>query len=208
MSAFKQGQPIVTASPDGCDLVALASKASTDSTTFLIRYGSGFITVATRADRLAELGLPALTVGNGGRRGPALHVAVDASVGVTTGISDHDRALTIRILSESSVAPEDFMRPGVTHPPDVPSGIHGRSRRAAYYGSLLAGVQGAHTYAGLGGGRHDATAAERIRKTHDVVAYRSPTTCEADRMTRSSDRISNQRHAITCTRHSKVEAAK
>lgn len=112
MSALRHGTPIVVANPGGCDLVLAAAQATPVSTAFLIRYGSGFITVTMRAERLAELNLPALPVGDLARRSPALHVAVDASAGVTTGISAHDRALTIRCLGETNSTPRHFTRPG------------------------------------------------------------------------------------------------
>lgn len=112
LSAVAQGHPIVVAGPRGCDLVVLAARATTASTAFLIRHGSGFITVAMTADRLAALEVPAQRVPGCGPPGPALHVAVDAAVGISTGISAHDRALTIRLLAEPLSTPASFIRPG------------------------------------------------------------------------------------------------
>lgn len=112
LPAVAQGIPIVVAGPSGCELVVLAARATTASTAFLIRHGSGFLTVTMTADRLAALELPAQRVSGFGPPGPALHVAVDAAVGITTGISAHDRALTIRLLAETSSTPASFVRPG------------------------------------------------------------------------------------------------
>jgi 3,4-dihydroxy-2-butanone 4-phosphate synthase len=112
LSAMAEGQPIVIASPAGCDLVVLAALASASSTAFLIRYGTGFITVAMPADRLAALRIPSQRDFDSSPYAPALHAAVDAATGITTGISAHDRARTIRLLSDSSSTPATFTRPG------------------------------------------------------------------------------------------------
>ncbi|WP_166904062.1 3,4-dihydroxy-2-butanone-4-phosphate synthase [Mycobacterium sp. DL440] len=112
LSSVAEGLPLVVASPRGCDLMVLAARATTASIAFLVRHGSGFVTVAMTADRLAALGLPSQRARDGGRHRPALHVAVDAVAGTTTGISAHDRALTIRLLGDPGSTPGDFLRPG------------------------------------------------------------------------------------------------
>jgi len=43
-------------------------------------------------------------------------VTIDAKEGATTGISAHDRALTIRKFTDPDVKPEDFARPGHVQP--------------------------------------------------------------------------------------------
>src|SRR5699024_8957114 len=45
-------------------------------------------------------------------RGTAYTVTVDAAEGVTTGISAHDRATTLRVLAHSESSPQDVNRPG------------------------------------------------------------------------------------------------
>jgi 3,4-dihydroxy 2-butanone 4-phosphate synthase/GTP cyclohydrolase II len=49
---------------------------------------------------------------NQDRRGTAYTVTVDAREGVTTGISAHDRAHTIRLLADPTSTAADFSRPG------------------------------------------------------------------------------------------------
>lgn len=112
LSAMAGGQPIVVASPAGCDLIVLAARASTASTAFLIRHGTGFITVAMPTDRLAALRIPSQSDFDSSPHAPALHAAVDAASGITTGISAYDRARTIRLLSDPSSTPATFTRPG------------------------------------------------------------------------------------------------
>jgi 3,4-dihydroxy 2-butanone 4-phosphate synthase / GTP cyclohydrolase II len=112
LSAMAEGQPIVVANPGGCDLVVLATRASTASTAFLIRHGSGFIAVAMPTDRLTALELPPQSGLDRGQHAPAFHAAVDAATGITTGISAHDRARTIRLLGDPSSTAAVFTRPG------------------------------------------------------------------------------------------------
>ncbi|MGW4334738.1 3,4-dihydroxy-2-butanone-4-phosphate synthase [Rhodococcus koreensis] len=112
LSAVAEGQPIVVASPQGCDLVILARQASSVATAFLIRHGTGFVSVAMTAERLEMLELPPQSTFDGRPQRPALHVAVDASAGITTGISAQDRACTIQLLGDPSSGPDAFTRPG------------------------------------------------------------------------------------------------
>lgn len=43
-------------------------------------------------------------------------VSVDVAAGTGTGVSAHDRAVTIRRLAHSDAAPADFQRPGHVFP--------------------------------------------------------------------------------------------
>jgi 3,4-dihydroxy-2-butanone 4-phosphate synthase len=113
VSALRRGCPVVVGSRVGCQLVVLASEANVEATSFLIRFGSGFVVaVATRAV-LTRLGVPEMTADAGG---PRFHVAVDASDGITTGISARDRARTLRILADPCSQPEHLIRPGHVMP--------------------------------------------------------------------------------------------
>jgi 3,4-dihydroxy 2-butanone 4-phosphate synthase/GTP cyclohydrolase II len=143
LAAMAEGQPIVVASPDGCDLIVLAARASTASTAFLIRHGTGFITVAMPADRLAALRIPSQGDFDRSPHAPALHAAVDAATDITTGISAHDRARTIRLLSDPSSTPATFTRPGHVIPiradfeSNAPPGV---AETVAMFGLVAAGT--------------------------------------------------------------------
>lgn len=78
----------------------------------MVRYGSGLLYVAL-PDKLADrLALPVMVPG--GRRilGGRAAVTIDATAGVTTGISAADRARTVRLLADPSASIGDFSRPG------------------------------------------------------------------------------------------------
>lgn len=113
VSALRNGRPIVIGSAAGCELVILASAASTEAASFLIRYGSGFVVAVVSGERLAHLNVPAMASNSGG---PGFHVAVDAAEGITTGISARDRARTLRIIADPQSRPADLIRPGHVMP--------------------------------------------------------------------------------------------
>jgi 3,4-dihydroxy 2-butanone 4-phosphate synthase/GTP cyclohydrolase II len=112
-AALAAGEPVVLLGDDGLGwLVSAADRAATDSVGFLIRHGSGFVSVALTAPACERLWLPPMTPF--GRSGPAgaQRVAVDAARGVSTGISAADRAHTARLLADPDSGPDDFTRPG------------------------------------------------------------------------------------------------
>jgi 3,4-dihydroxy 2-butanone 4-phosphate synthase/GTP cyclohydrolase II len=99
------------------DLVMAAEKVSSRAINFMARYGRGLICVALAADRLERLGLKRMTPkGNGDAFRTAFMESVDAATGVTTGISAHDRARTIKVLVDKRSTGKDLVSPGHTFP--------------------------------------------------------------------------------------------
>jgi 3,4-dihydroxy 2-butanone 4-phosphate synthase/GTP cyclohydrolase II len=98
------------------DLVCVADRISADKINFMARYGRGLICAPLTAERCRELELPLQTEGNTALHGTAFTVSVDAAKGTTTGISAHDRAVTIRALLNPETRPEDLARPGHVFP--------------------------------------------------------------------------------------------
>ncbi|KAG2187400.1 hypothetical protein INT44_005088 [Umbelopsis vinacea] len=94
------------------DLIIAAEKTSTEDMAFLVRYSSGYICAPTTAERLEQLNLPLMVPKNTELMRTAYSISVDYLQGTTTGISAHDRALTVRKLADASSKPEDFSRPG------------------------------------------------------------------------------------------------
>jgi len=112
------------------DLIFAASKATPELVGFMVRYSSGVICVPLEGSQLDRLNLPPMTHINEDRKGTAYSVSVDAREGVTTGISAHDRAHTIRVLIDSSTDPSDITRPGHVFPLRAVAG--GVLRRAGH----------------------------------------------------------------------------
>jgi 3,4-dihydroxy 2-butanone 4-phosphate synthase/GTP cyclohydrolase II len=81
-------------------------------------HGRGLICVTLTEEQVSRLGLPMMQ--SAGRVGPALGtaftVSIEASHGVTTGISAADRALTTRLAAAPTSRPEDFVTPGHVFP--------------------------------------------------------------------------------------------
>lgn len=98
------------------DLILAASKATPELLALLIRYTSGVICVPMEGKDLDRLQLPLMTAQNQERMRTAYTVSVDAAHGVTTGISAHDRARTIRTLVDSATEPYELVRPGHVFP--------------------------------------------------------------------------------------------
>ncbi|MGH7612072.1 MAG: bifunctional 3,4-dihydroxy-2-butanone-4-phosphate synthase/GTP cyclohydrolase II [Candidatus Dormibacteria bacterium] len=99
------------------DLCLAAEFASADRVNFMMREARGLICVAMEPARLRALELPQMLENNTSRYQTAFAVSVDAAASeVSTGISAHDRGLTIRRLADAEFGPADFVRPGHVFP--------------------------------------------------------------------------------------------
>jgi 3,4-dihydroxy 2-butanone 4-phosphate synthase/GTP cyclohydrolase II len=94
------------------DLIFAAEKATPELVAFMVRYTSGYICAPITEEEADRLDLPPMYHTNQDRRGTAYAVAVDASEGVSTGISAADRARTLRLLAGADTRPTDLSRPG------------------------------------------------------------------------------------------------
>ena len=119
---IRQGRMIIVADDEDRenegDLVCAASEITADHVNFMASHGRGLICVTLTAERADELGLPLMTDHNTDPNKTAFTVSVDAHqrFGVTTGISSHDRATTIRVLADDASQPADLRRPGHIFP--------------------------------------------------------------------------------------------
>lgn len=106
------------------DLVMAAAAITPDHVNFMAKHGRGLICVTLTEERADELDLPLMTDRNTDPQGTAFTVSVDAHVkfGVTTGISAHDRARTIEVLTDPDSQPGDLRRPGHIFPLRAKSG--------------------------------------------------------------------------------------
>jgi 3,4-dihydroxy 2-butanone 4-phosphate synthase/GTP cyclohydrolase II len=98
------------------DLCVAAQLVTPDQVAFMATKASGLICTPVIAGRLDELGIEPAVVNNTSRYGTAFSVSVEAKDLVTTGISAHDRAATIRHLLDPAARPTDFAKPGHTFP--------------------------------------------------------------------------------------------
>ncbi|MFH1552411.1 MAG: bifunctional 3,4-dihydroxy-2-butanone-4-phosphate synthase/GTP cyclohydrolase II [Candidatus Omnitrophota bacterium] len=98
------------------DLIASAAHITAEKINFMAKYGRGLICVPME-DGLAEnLGLHLMSREAQDPYKTAWAVSVDAAEGVTTGISAHDRAHTIKLLADPKSTEELFTKPGHVFP--------------------------------------------------------------------------------------------
>ncbi len=99
------------------DFVIPAEKATAEMINFMATHGRGLICLSLTkedADRLALQ--PIKPEYNDAPEHTAFTIPIDAKKDVTTGISTHDRAATIKQAISDDSRPEDFVRPGHIFP--------------------------------------------------------------------------------------------
>src|SRR5258708_5274558 len=98
------------------DLTMAAEKITPDAINFMAKYGRGLICLPLTEERCDELHLPLMSPINTSVHGTAFTEAIDARLGVTTGISASDRAITILTAIDPKTKPQDLARPGHIFP--------------------------------------------------------------------------------------------
>jgi 3,4-dihydroxy 2-butanone 4-phosphate synthase / GTP cyclohydrolase II len=98
------------------DLTMAAEKITPEVVNYMAKFGRGLICLALTEQRCDELNLPLMSPINTSTHGTAFCEAIDAKLGVTTGISASDRAITILTAIDSKTHPQDLARPGHMFP--------------------------------------------------------------------------------------------
>lgn len=99
------------------DLVIAAEKATDRAINFMARYGRGLICAAMTQERLERLNIAKMSsTHTPDTFRTAFMASVDARYGITTGISAHDRARTIRVLLDEKSQAGDLASPGHVFP--------------------------------------------------------------------------------------------
>ena len=98
------------------DIVVAAEFANAEIINFMIKHGRGLVCVPMEGKRLDALGLQPMFENEQDPYKTAWTISVDAKKGVTTGISAHDRSLSIKTLINPRTRPDDLMRPGHIFP--------------------------------------------------------------------------------------------
>ncbi|GAB3693692.1 3,4-dihydroxy-2-butanone-4-phosphate synthase [Saccharopolyspora tripterygii] len=113
LSAVTAGETVVVhGAGDGGGVVFAADRADVTGTAFAVRHSSGFLCVALPEERCDALALPPMSPRAQRDTGATVCVTVDASVGVSTGISAADRARAARVLADRDAVAADLTRPG------------------------------------------------------------------------------------------------
>jgi 3,4-dihydroxy 2-butanone 4-phosphate synthase len=99
------------------DLIIAGENVTAEQMAFMIRHSSGLICAPITPQLTETLDLPQMVPNNEDPRGTAYTLSIDAAdPSVTTGISAHDRALTVRLLADPSSTTASFRRPGHVFP--------------------------------------------------------------------------------------------
>ena len=98
------------------DLCVLAEFANAEAINFMAKNGRGLICLALERQRVETLGLEMMQQRNISRLGTAFTVSIEASEGVTTGISAADRAKTIQVAINKNTMSHELSTPGHVFP--------------------------------------------------------------------------------------------
>ncbi|MBS93594.1 MAG: 3,4-dihydroxy-2-butanone-4-phosphate synthase [Chromatiales bacterium] len=98
------------------DFIMAASKVEPEHINYMARYGRGLICLTLTQNRCRQLRLPLMVNETNEAHTTNFTLSIEAAEGITTGISAHDRACTIRVAVAENAGPEDLRQPGHVFP--------------------------------------------------------------------------------------------
>ncbi|MDF3936720.1 3,4-dihydroxy-2-butanone-4-phosphate synthase [Pseudomonas citronellolis] len=159
IEALRRGQPVVLVDgeDEGGDGMLLQAAEFVDDAAlnFFAREARGLICLALTDERCRALGLqpmPAASRADGRSDNMGFMVSIEATQGISTGISAADRARTVRVAVDPASGPADLVSPGHVFPlRALPGGVMSRAGHAEAACDLarLAGLQPAALLAGI-----------------------------------------------------------
>jgi 3,4-dihydroxy 2-butanone 4-phosphate synthase/GTP cyclohydrolase II len=126
------------------DLIMAADRVRPEDINFMAREGRGLICLSMTRARCRQLGLKPMVDTNTSAHHTNFTASIEAAEGVTTGISAHDRAHTIRTAVRPDARPELIVQPGHVFPLAAqPGGVLARAghTEAACDLAALAGLE-------------------------------------------------------------------
>ena len=98
------------------DLMVAAEVVTPEHINFMAKYGRGLICLTLTPDRCRHLQLPLMVDDTNSKLATNFTVSIDAQSGISTGISTHDRAHTVRVAVSPDSHADDLIRPGHIFP--------------------------------------------------------------------------------------------
>lgn len=98
------------------DLILAASMVRPEDINFMATHGRGLICLTLTRERCKQLALPLMVDKNNDLHSTNFTLSIEASEGVTTGISAYDRAVTVRAAVAPNAQPHDIVQPGHIFP--------------------------------------------------------------------------------------------
>ena len=117
---YRQGKMVILVDDEDRenegDLMVPADTVTPEDINFMAKYGRGLICLTLTEEKCKQLHLPLMVRDNQDPHGTNFTVSIEAAKGVTTGISAHDRAVTIRTAVKPDAKPDDIVTPGHVFP--------------------------------------------------------------------------------------------
>lgn len=98
------------------DIIMAASMVRAEDINFMAKHARGLICLTLTRDRCQQLNLPLMVDNNGTAHGTNFTLSIEATEGVTTGISAADRARTVQVAVARDAKPTDIVQPGHIFP--------------------------------------------------------------------------------------------
>ena len=98
------------------DLIVPAKKIKVKDIIFMAKYGRGLICLSLDSKKVKKLNLQLMSPINQSRTKTAFTVSIDATKNITTGISAHGRAYTIKSVIKKNASTKDIVTPGHIFP--------------------------------------------------------------------------------------------
>jgi 3,4-dihydroxy 2-butanone 4-phosphate synthase/GTP cyclohydrolase II len=98
------------------DLLMAAELVRPEDVNYMATHGRGLICLTLSRERCAQLRLPLMVSETDEHHATNFTISIEAAEGITTGISAHDRAHTIKAAVAADARPEDLSQPGHIFP--------------------------------------------------------------------------------------------
>ena len=98
------------------DLLIAAEFVTPETINFMVTHARGLVCLTLTEEHCRRLGLSQMSKNNKSQYGTAFTNSIEAAVGVTTGISAADRALTIKTAVAKDSTADDIVQPGHVFP--------------------------------------------------------------------------------------------
>jgi 3,4-dihydroxy 2-butanone 4-phosphate synthase/GTP cyclohydrolase II len=122
LNAFKLGEPIILVDDEDRenegDIVFPASFATQEKINFCAKYARGLVCIAMHQTIAKQIGIAPVNTNHADPFHTAFYDSIDAipALGITTGISAKERAITARQVVDPAAKPADFIKPGHLFP--------------------------------------------------------------------------------------------
>ena len=119
---FKMGKMVILVDDEDRenegDLILAADHVTPALINFMAKEARGLICLTLTSDKIKQLGLPLMVSehSNHSPNGTAFTISIEASTGITTGISAADRSHTIKVAANPNAKASDIIMPGHIFP--------------------------------------------------------------------------------------------